>query len=58
MGWCNLFGNIVELDAVGCQFKPYLTTGCMCTVAPLWCGLECCSLNSHGLIKLLLSLPL
>ena len=39
----------MELDAVGCQFKPYITARCICMlVAPLWCDLGhirlgCCS---------------
>ena len=37
--------HVIELDAVGRQFEPYLTTF-------LWCGLGCRSLNSRGLIKL------
>ena len=37
-------GKDIELDAVGRQFKPYLTAGCVCMlVAPLWCDLRCCS---------------
>ena len=31
--------HVVELDAVGREFEPYLTTGCVCAAAPLWCGL-------------------
>ena len=31
-GCRSLDGNVTELDAIGFQFKPYLTTGCMCTV--------------------------
>ena len=27
----------IELDAVGRQFELYLTAGCVCTAAPLWC---------------------
>ena len=52
----GLVGNVIELNAGGRQFEPYLTTGCVCT-APLWYGLGCCSLNSRGLIKLLRSPP-
>ena len=50
-------GSVIELDAVGRQFEPYLTTGCVCTAAPLWCSLGCQSLNICGLIKLLRSQP-
>ena len=49
MAW--LCWHVIELDAVGCQFEPYLTTGCVCTATPLWCGLGCRSRNSHCLIK-------
>ena len=53
--------HVIELDAVGRQFDPYLTTGCVCMAAPLWCGLGCRSLNSPirygGLIKLRRSPP-
>ena len=44
--------NVIELDAVGRQFEPYFTTGCVCVAVPLWCGLGCRSLHSRGLIKL------
>ena len=57
-GCHSLVGNAIELDAVGSQLEPDLTTVCVCTAAPLWCGLGCQSLNSSGLIKLQLSLPL
>ena len=33
-GCLILVGKDIELDAVGCQFKPYLTAGC---VAWWWC---------------------
>ena len=34
----------IELGAIDCQFKPYVTAGCICTRAVLlWCGLGCCS---------------
>ena len=35
-------GKDIELDAVGCEFEPYFTGGCVFTAAPLWCGLGCC----------------
>ena len=39
-----LQGKDIELDAVGRQFEPYLTTECVCMlVATLWCDLGCCS---------------
>ena len=53
MAWPRWY--VIELDAVGRQFEPYLTTGCMCTATvrtPLRCGLGCRSLHSRGLIKL------
>ena len=37
--------QMIVLDAVSRQFKPCLTTGCVCTAAPLWCGLGCCFLT-------------
>ena len=44
----TLVGKDKELDAVGCQFKTYLTSGCVCMLVmplsrALWCDLGCCS---------------
>ena len=40
----RLVDEDIELDAVGSQFKPYLTAGCVCMlVVPLWCDLGSCS---------------
>ena len=40
----SLVGKDIELDAIGHQFKPYFTTGCVCMlVAPLWSDLGSCS---------------
>ena len=37
-------GQDRELEAVGCQFVPYLNTGFVCMlVVPLYCNLRCCS---------------
>ena len=42
-GCWSPFGKDIELDAVGRQFEPYLAAVCVCTAAPLWCHLGCCS---------------
>ena len=42
-GCLVLVGKDIELNAVGRQFWPYLTAGCVCTLeAHLWCDLGCC----------------
>ena len=42
----SLVSKDIELDAVGSQCKPYLTTECVCVlVALLWCDMRCCSLT-------------
>ena len=47
IGMSILVGNVIgklELDAVGRHFKTYVIKGCVwMLVAPLWCGLGCCS---------------
>ena len=42
-GCWRLIGKDLEVDAVARHFEPYLTTGCVCTAVPLWCGLGRCS---------------
>ena len=34
----SLVDKEIPLDAIWGQFKPYLTSGCGCTVEPMWCG--------------------
>ena len=42
IGTSALVGKGMELYAVGLQFEPRLTAGCVCTAAaPLLCGLGC-----------------
>ena len=38
LGIFSLVGRDSEVETVSCQFKPYLTAGCVCMlVTPLWC---------------------
>ena len=41
-GMSSQVGKDIELDAVGRQFEPYLTAGCVCMLAAPLRGLGCC----------------
>ena len=57
-GISSLFGKDIELDAIGCLFKPYLTSKCVCMlVTPFQCDLGFCS-QIVVVLKLQLNQPL
>ena len=48
--WCSGSPDRILPNYMCLHIESYLTT-CVCKAAPMWCGLGCCSLNSHGLIN-------